>query len=153
MVTFFLEISENRKLFEALSSKKEAEKVPVATDPIKNCVKKGYMKSIAESVKFSSEECVKAHISRAFHANGRAPVDEGIKKTIRSTIRRATGAIRSGVSYFKKTSLTREFLVDCPNINIDALVYLYLAQKIQPVKEDFEILRNFVELMSKEPSK
>lgn len=153
MVTLFLAISENKKLFKALSCTKEAAKVPVATDPIKNCVKKGYMKSLAENVIFSSAECEKAHVARAFHANGRLPVDEGIRKTIRSTIKRTTGAIRSGVSYFKKTSLTRDFLVDYPNINADALVYLYLAQKIQPVKEDFEILRNFIELMGKEPLK
>jgi hypothetical protein len=149
--SYLYDLNENKKFLKALTS------YTIESDSskyVKKCVLKGFIQNIVENgTFFSQKECEDAYVARIYYASGKKQTDMSMRLIARYAAKIAVGTIRGTLSRFKKSKLTTEFLKDYPSINPDALSYLHLKGKLKGTIEDFETLRNFLEIMIRDPKK
>ncbi len=148
--SYLYDLNEDKKFLKALTSYTIESDIQKS---IKSCVLKSYTKSIADNTIFSVSTCEDAYISRVYYASGKQQSTVALRKMANSVAKNAFGALRRKISRFKSQKLTAEFLKDYPSINPDALSYLHLKGKLKGTIDDFETLRNFLEIMIRDHKK
>jgi glutathione S-transferase len=134
----------NQKNFQTAIAKYESKRIKRVEKQVHKCVEKAYEEHFLVGKKLRIANCagvISFQVGATNpNANARAVFNAALRIAQKENTR-----IRTGILRFSRSERVNKMMRKYPNLNSDALKYMYLKSKLELNNDDFQVMDNFLQ--------
>ncbi|MDD2781955.1 hypothetical protein [Sulfuricurvum sp.] len=130
--------------FHAAIARYESKRIKRVEKQVHNCVEKAYEEHLLAGKKLRIANCAGVIGFQVGVANPNANARAVFNAALRIAKMENT-RIRTGILRFSRSDRVKKLMQKYPNLNVNALKYMYLKDKLELNNDDFQVMDNFLQ--------
>lgn len=143
-----LELLLHQKSFQTAIAVYESKRIKRVEKQVHKCVEKAYEEHLLSTNKLRIANCAGVIGFQVGAANPNANVRAVFNAALRIAKKENT-RIRTGILRFSRSDRVKKLVRKYPNLNLNALKYMYLKGKLELNNDDFQVMENFLDNLTK----